>query len=48
LGMFLGRPIKNVYPYQTCLDRNRVFFWIMAVLIVALAAVGTADFFKFL
>ncbi len=48
LGISLGQPIKNVYPYQTCLDRNRVFFWIMAVLIVAMAALGTAEFFKFL
>lgn len=46
LGLALGRPIKNVYPYQTCLDRNRVFFLVCMVIIGVLAVVGTMDFFS--
>jgi succinate dehydrogenase / fumarate reductase, cytochrome b subunit len=45
-GLALGRPIKNIYPYQTCLDRNRVFFLVVMVLFFLLAMVGTADFFN--
>jgi succinate dehydrogenase / fumarate reductase cytochrome b subunit len=45
-GLGLGRPIKNVYPYQTCLDRNRVFFFVSMALVFILAVVGTADFFN--
>jgi len=48
LGFFLGRPIKNIYPYQTCLDRNRPFLYICVVLIAILAAVGAGDFFNFI
>lgn len=48
LGFFLGRPIKNIYPYQTCLDRNRPFLYICVVLIAILAAVGVGDFFNFI
>lgn len=45
-GLALGRPIKNIYPYQTCLDRNRIFFLVIMVLFFLLAVVGTADFFN--
>ena len=48
LGFALGKPIKNIYPYETCLDRNRVFLWVCVVLIVVLAAIGTVDFFNFI
>lgn len=47
-GWTIGHPIKNVYPYQTCLDRNRVFFVIIMALVFILAVLGTADFFKVL
>ncbi len=48
LGFFLGRPTKNIYPYQTCLDRNRTFFYATFGVILVLAAIGIADFFNFL
>jgi len=47
-GLVVGKPIKNVYPYETCLDRHRAFFTVIVILIVVLAAVGVADFFHFI
>jgi succinate dehydrogenase / fumarate reductase cytochrome b subunit len=46
LGFFLGKPFRNIYPYETCLDRNRGFLWFCVVVIAALAAVGVGDFFN--
>ena len=46
MGFGLGQPIKNVYPYQTCLDRNRGFFWGCMTVVIILAVAGTFDFFE--
>ena len=45
-GLALGKPIKNVYPYKTCVDRNRLFFMVSMVIIGLLAVLGTLDFFN--
>lgn len=46
MGIGLGKTTRNVYPYKTCVDRNRVFFVAVMVLVFVLAVVGTLDFFN--
>lgn len=46
MGLNLGKPYKNIYPYSTCLDRNRLLFWLCIGLIAVLAVIGTLDFFE--
>jgi succinate dehydrogenase / fumarate reductase cytochrome b subunit len=45
VGIGTGSPIEPVYPYKTSLDSQRPWVIVGLLLIAALVAVGTLDFF---
>lgn len=44
LGFSLGRPARPVYPYTTCLDRQRRLARVMTAVAAIGAALGAVDF----
>lgn len=44
LGFFLGRPRRPVYPYETSLQRQRPFMWIIGALVVVFLVLSFYDF----
>lgn len=45
LGLFMGVPGRPVYPYETCLMRQKPLFYAVMALSFVIVVVGGADFF---
>lgn len=45
LGVSVGKPSRPIYPYRSCVDRQRRFTWGLMVAFVAVAGLGAVNIF---